>query len=562
MSVAVSAVALLLSAPPPLVGFRRSPWFDEQVREAWVGDGVRVVMTAPPAFDPARPTRLVVYATPNGNTIEQTLGCDKADALDWHFDIQHVAAQVRRLRELTPGENIVLAVAEADGLSWPAWRRKYADSPARIWQTIETIRGWLPSPVKLTLAGHSGGGSFLFGYLNAGDRIPGEVERIAFLDANYGYSDAERHGDKLLAWLRADAAHRLTVIAYDDRTVTLDSKPVVGPDGGTFRATERMRRRFAADGPLVESAAGDFLTHTAIDGRATFRVHRNPANRILHTALVGEMNGLLQALTDGDPNPAWGTFGGPRAYVKWVQPAPGIPPRPADAIGGGAFLARLAKLSPAEREEAIAAELCNGNMPDFLRRFVPVTITENGHTAVIEVTPDYLAVGSDADFVRLPMTPQTAARIADRFGCSLPTRKMVDVVYRSAIVKLEPRPLTEAREAPETFLRHHDLIEAQRAGRKLGDLVAGIKKDVVVTNRLAERPNRVAIYGWHKPDGSPIQPLTIVHHDRYVDYSHGVRLVRRAVTLDGKPRDVRQVLYAEPWHPLLSDEGRLSRPTY
>ena len=184
------------------------------------------------------------------------------------------------------------------------------------------------------------------------------------------------------------------------------------------------------------------------------------------------------------------------------------------------------------------------------------------HTAVVEVMPDYLAVGSDADFVRVPMTPQTAARIADAFGCALPTRKIVDEVYRAAEVKLEPEPLTENREAPATFLRHNALVDAQRAGKAPGPLVAGIKKDVVVSNRLAEKPNRVAIYGWHKPDGKPIQPLTIVHRDTYVDYSHGVRLMKRAVVVDGAVRDVRHVLYSADRHELLSDEGPITRPTY
>src|SRR5204862_405661 len=100
-------------------------------------------------------------------------------------------------------------------------------------------------------------------------------------------------------------------------------------------------------------------------------------------------------------------------------------------------------------------------------------------------------------------------------------------VYKAAGVKLAPRPLTNDRDRALTFLEHNKLIEAQRAGQKLGDLVAGIKKDVVVTNRLAERPNRVAIYGWHKLDGLPIQPLTIVHVNWYVDYSHGIRLIKR-----------------------------------
>lgn len=543
-----------VTAADPLPGFRPGPWFGEQVREVWMPSGVRVVASTAGSFDPKRPTRLVVCATPNGSSIEQTLGSATTPGTEWRFDIQHVAAQVRTLRAEDPGANLVLAVAEAEGLSWPAWKRSRPDGPARVRAVVETVRGWVPGTgVRVSLAGHSGGGSFLLGYLDGGADVPAEVERFVFLDANYSVTDA--HTDRLLGWLTADASRRLTVVAYDDRRVTLDGKPVVGPDGGTFRATERMRSRLAGSVAFVETAAGGFVSRAALGGRLALHVHTNPDNRILHTALVGEMNGLLRGLTDGPP-------AGPRAYTKWVQPAAGIPPRPADAIGGAAFFARIASMPPADREAAVVAELLRGNLPDFLRTFHPVTVKTEKHTATFEVMPDYLAVGSDADFVRVPITPATACRVAEVFGCALPTRKVVDEVYRAAAVKLDPRPLTERREAADTFLAHHRLIEGQRAGHPLGRLVAGVKKDVVVTNRLGERPDRVAIYGWHRLDGTPIQPLNVSHVNRYVDYSHGVRLMRRVVQVDGKPRDVRHVLISPELSPLLSDEGPITIPTY
>lgn len=557
-------LALFSGADPGsalLPGFRRSATFEEQVREEWVSAGVRVIATAPLRFDAKKPTRLVIYATPNGNTIEQTLGCGKADGLDWHFDIQHIAAQVRQLRAQSPGENLVLACTEAEGLSWPAWKRKYSDGPSRVRKVVETVRGWISGEnVRLELTGHSGGGSFLFGYIDGGEAIPDAIERIVFLDANYSYTDRDRHGDKLIAWLKGDRARKLVVIAYDDREITLDGKKVVGPDGGTYRATERMRSRFAKDAALTEMAADDIVTRTGLDDRITLLVHTNPRNMILHTRLVGEMNGLVRGLTDGG-------FGTPRSYTKYVQPAPGIPKRPKDAIGGAAFFKSMEKLTRGEREEAIAAELLRGNIPDFLRTFRAITVTAKDRagktrTASYEVMPDYLAIGSDSDFVRVPITPMTAARVADAFGCALPTRKIVDDVFRAAAVKLEPKPLTDNREASATFLQHHVLVEEQRRGRKLGELVAGIKKDVVISNRLAERPNRVAIYGWHTADGKPIQSLTIVHVNWYVDYSHGTRLMKRTVLVDGRPRDVRHVLYDADLCSLLSDEGPITRPAY
>lgn len=62
------------------------------------------------------------------------------------------------------------------------------------------------------------------------------------------------------------------------------------------------------------------------------------------------------------------------------------------------------------------------------------------------VTPDYLSPGADDNWARVPPTPMTAQRLADSFSCFLPTRKMVDDVYRAAMVKLEPLPMYAARD--------------------------------------------------------------------------------------------------------------------
>ena len=107
-------------------------------------------------------------------------------------------------------------------------------------------------------------------------------------------------------------------------------------------------------------------------------------------------------------------------------------------------------------------------------------------------------------------------------------------------------------------MKHNDLIEEQRGEVLRSALLAGIKKDVVLTNRLNEKANRVAIFGWHYADGTPIQPLTIVHVNWYVDYSHGIRLVKRSMTVDGKPRDLKFLLHDATLHALVTDEGPLN----
>jgi len=189
---------------------------------------------------------------------------------------------------------------------------------------------------------------------------------------------------------------------------------------------------------------------------------------------------------------------------------------------------------------------------------------------VFAALPDYLAIGSDADFVRMPMTPSTAQRAADLFGAILPTRKLVDALFQAAAVKLAPQPIPPVgsrNELPATFMQHQQDIESQWAaveGRR-GALTAGHKKDVVLSTRLAGwgRFGRVVIYGWHKPDGQPIQPLTDVHISRYVDYSHGVRLLVNMILIDGVARRVEEILGDPLLHPLISDEeGVMTQTRY
>jgi len=568
------------AAEPLLPGFAESAPFDEQVRWTRHGNGVRVCVVAPRRMH-APHRQLVVFATPNGNTIEQTLGCVATPELDWRFDIQHVGAQIRRVRELDKTRDLILVVVQSPQLSWPAFRREQSGAN-------DFIRDLLASLVQEFAAGeavlscHSGGGSFVWGYLNAVDALPAWLTRVVFLDANYSYSDAEAHGDKLLAWLRGDARRHLVVIAYDDREVTLNGKKIVGDDGGTFRASQRMLVRFRRDVEFAEQKSGSFQFTQAQNGQIQFFIHPNPDNKILHTALVGEMNGLLHGLLlDGQYASRWGTFGGPRAYTPWIRSAPlleperpracivtdvtvdvrfSFPPRSEGALTGSQFLQQLEPLTRDQREVAVVREILAGNVPDFLRRPVALQVQATdtagaGHSATFFVMADYLAVGVTGDFFRIPMTPRSAVAIADRLNATLITTKVADDVFLAAQCRLEPKPLTQDRESVASFYQHHQIIEAQLGNTPRGQLVAGIKKDVVLTNRLGEKPHKVAIFGWHYPDGRPIQPLYVGHVDWYVDYSHGVRLLAGQVIADGKVRQTSEVLQHPLLHVLLSDEG-------
>ncbi|MCX7625016.1 MAG: hypothetical protein N2Z21_02200 [Candidatus Sumerlaeaceae bacterium] len=276
---------------------------DELATTFTIGDGVTVHVRAPQHLAARRgcPTRLVFYALPNGNTIAWTVGKRLEPGDDWHFGIQQIGAQTRHLRRLLPTENVVVAYLEAPGRSWPAWRRKHgAQAPLLAKEIVEAVAAplalWRP---WLELAGHSGGGSFLFAYLESADQISTQVRRLVFLDANYGFSEQAGHGRKLAEWLRDGSGGVLAVAAYDDRWVTLDGKPVVGPTGGTWRATERMIAALGqSDDTLTTVARGDVVEVHGWRGRFRVALHKNPQKRILHTVLV-ERNGFLWGLLVG-----------------------------------------------------------------------------------------------------------------------------------------------------------------------------------------------------------------------------------------------------------------------
>lgn len=622
----IAALVIFALAGPPAraqdasTKWTRSEQFEETNFTTTIGPNIRIHINAPPGTNGhfARATRLIIYALPNGNTLEQTLGSQMKPGLDWHYDIQHVAAQVRLLRTLEPDERVVLVCFEAPGLSWPSFR-KQPNANAIIAKLVGKVRkDFGTDSAKVLLTGHSGGGGFVFSVIEANEEIPAYIDRIAFLDANYNF-DAATHGKKLETWLKGNDQRRLIVIAYDDREIALNGKKVVGPTGGTYRATGRMHDALGKVFPLTDTIKPPFKETSGLDGRIRFFVHPNPENKILHTVLVGEMNGLVHVATLGTPNEEkWGKFGGPRAYTKWVQakptaststasPAgkppngqtekagatsvqsasarprvaarpmdrrlaaklqPKFPPRREDAMSGSQFIKSLEGLSLEKREAAILREITAGNIPEYLRLFktVPIagTMKKGGQdvSTSIEVMPDYLSVGSDDDFLRIPMTPQTAQQIADRFGCIMPTRKLVDAIDGFADLRLEPHPMTHDREALATFLEHNAIIQKQWGKKPLDLLVTGIKKDIVLTPRIFEKPQRLAIYGWRQLDGKPIQPLTIVHWNRYVDYSHGARLVYDGVEVDGKMLKISDLLADAGRCGLVSDEGPMTPPRY
>lgn len=247
-----------------------------------------------------------------------------------------------------------------------------------------------------------------------------------------------------------------------------------------------------------------------------------------------------------------------------------LPSRPVGAPDGSSIASAVTGLTLEQREARIFDEIASGNVPAHLRDFVEVTFNREvggaSHEITFRVLPDYLAVGSDSNSLLFPISPVTAQRIADLTHTSLPTTVLVNTIWSKADTRVAPSPIPPSPQMTTVpvFASHNNTVQAQleQAGAIPGRLVAGHKKDVVLTSTLDNLNSKVAIYGWHELDGDPIQPLYTGHTERWVDYSHGIRLIDRSVVIDGESYDIVDVLSDPTMADILNADGQIEKPYY
>jgi N-acetyl-anhydromuramyl-L-alanine amidase AmpD len=132
-----------------------------------------------------------------------------------------------------------------------------------------------------------------------------------------------------------------------------------------------------------------------------------------------------------------------------------------------------------------------------------------------QVAPVYLA----------PVGIGQALELARLNGCELPSPELVDAIWEKADLKLSPLPrkhdgTPRTMASDEVFADQNRKIDEQIAGRQF-TLLAGTHKDVVL------KDGKIGLYGWHRPDGSVIQPFYSGHAPAWIDYSQGLRLCRK-----------------------------------
>jgi len=554
-------------------GFSILPPYDEQVKTFNYYSDVKLQINtpSPEKFDPAKPTAIALFALPNGNTTEQTFGKRIKEGEDWHYDIQHIGAQTRFLRENIGDYNLVTVYLETSQTSWPSWRAAHSDNAELIKAMVDSIknifRNYNP---HIILTGHSGGGSMTFGYLNSVSEIPVSIKRISFLDSNYGYDNTQ--GPKFLNWLNASTDHYLSVIAYNDSVALLNGKPIVSATGGTWYRSRLMQNYLKQHMEFISEETDEFIKYTALGGRVKFILKKNPEQKIYHTVQV-ELNGFIQGMLSGTSYESIGyTYYGQRAYTQYIQShiykfkQLTIPVRPSNSKTGSEFMQYVSEMTFEQREAEILSEISKGNIPDFYRYLRTIRTNYNdakgkSYKCYYEVMPDYLAIGSDEDYCRIPMGPKTAQTIANQFGAVLPTPKLVDNIYLNSDLKVSPvtyAPVGNQNELVSKFIEHNGAVEQQRisAGKSAGIFMGGTKKDVVLSNKIVDpsRPDHVVIYGWHKLDGSAIQPVYNGHIASYVDYSHGIRLLNKEIILDSTVTTIPDLLRDSIKYKILSNE--------
>lgn len=258
---------------------------------------VKITIDKPADLSTKKKTIITFFALPNGNSTEQTMGKRMQAGDDWHFDIQHIRAQTKFIRQQLTDVNFVVIYLENNYKSWPTWKQKHPDYKKEIPWLVDSLVGSIHSKHKTVyLNGHSGGGSFIFGYLAGVERIPFYIRRISFLDSDYGYDSS--YYPKFKSWLRHVKGSALNVFAYNDSIVIYNGKPLVSPTGGTWYRSHLFLKDLKEDMHFSQWDTDSLVIYKSDDARVQFYFKKNIEGGIYHTQQV-ELNGFIHSVLCG-----------------------------------------------------------------------------------------------------------------------------------------------------------------------------------------------------------------------------------------------------------------------
>ena len=267
-----------------------------------------------------------------------------------------------------------------------------------------------------------------------------------------------------------------------------------------------------------------------------------------------------------------------------------LPPRKKNAITGSQFMELMEErgitATDPTYEKAVIDQIMAGNVPSYMRPENWRKMTFKGKTkkgadvsVTIRVCPDYVAIGSDEDYVRVPLSAVALQRLSAMMDVALPTIKVADAIDKKAQkirlvtdTEIERKKGKKKDSAHSTHMIKPDFILWQskiadenfhkanipkfktKGGGIEYTLVSGHKKDVLVYD--SPDPTRLVQY---RP---PEQGLDYgAHPNTHIDYSLGGRLIDQEVELSFKP-SVQAVVHTRyediishpEYYKLLSDQ--------
>lgn len=215
---------------------------------------------------------------------------------------------------------------------------------------------------------------------------------------------------------------------------------------------------------------------------------------------------------------------------------------------GNEIIASLPPGPTDKREEAILQLVKAGNA---IVNWSPITVDYGATRATFFVTSEPILFGETwEDAVYLPVKPKTMQLIADWYGASLLTPKLVDEIWKQAEIRVDPFLTTTpdaqmsstARSLEYTNKVKAKVRDKRRASGSSSPLIANIGKYWTASSYTAANPSKAENYGFffsggtkgsvtQIPNVTVVQTVGHAHNLEHTDYSQVIMLVSRTVQL-------------------------------
>lgn len=206
--------------------------------------------------------------------------------------------------------------------------------------------------------------------------------------------------------------------------------------------------------------------------------------------------------------------------------------------------------SPQREDFVYQAVTSKISKDQLLAAMKPITTKKpDGTKITYKVMPDYVSI----DGMRVPMSGNTAQRVANYFGLNLPPPQMTQEIYQNADVKVPAKPLSgtgtvvDGKEYSgnevvrkgvgyaDFAANYNDVINQQLSekGVQEGQIVSGFAKDV--TAPVPGKEHKLGLHGFYDAKGKPIQGGSgETPHDTTIHGEYGAftRLVSSEVEIE------------------------------